>query len=144
MDLNQVIKTTYVAPSPIPEEFIEAYSNFLKCSYGVDIKDSNGNYKTIYDILVEISAVVEKRRNNENFDYSNIKFPLKTKYVRHKNRLYFSTDPDDGEDLLYYGKPLKASSAAMGYREYLNKNGGRKLIHYNDIDYSDELQEGEK
>ena len=87
MDLNQVIKTTYVAPSPIPEEFIEAYSNFLKCSYGVDIKDSNGNYKTIYDILVEISAVVEKRRNNENFDYSNIKFPLKTKYVRHKNRL---------------------------------------------------------
>ena len=143
MDLNRTIKTTYVDPLPTPEEFIEAYNNFLKCSYGVDIKDSNGNYKSIYDTLLEVYAVIEKRRNNEKFNYGNIKFPLKTKYIRHKNRLYFPTDPEDGEDLFYYGKPLKASSAAMGYREYMDKNGNIKLIHWNDIEHSNKPQEGE-
>lgn len=69
MDLNQTTKTTYVDPSPTPEEFIEAYSNFLKCSYGVDVKDSNGNYKSIYNTLLEVS---NNRYKVDMFKMANI------------------------------------------------------------------------
>ena len=66
-------------------------------------------------------------------NYSNYDFPLKAKYVRHKNRLYFITDCEDGEELTYYGRVDKPSSNAMGYRYYKDSKGQIRLIHINDI-----------
>ena len=74
-----------------------------------------------------------KVKTMKKVDYSNYDFPLKAKYVRHKNRIYFSTDCQDGEELTYYGRVEKPNSNAMGYRHYLDSKGQIKLIHINDI-----------
>ncbi len=66
-------------------------------------------------------------------DYYNYKFPLKAKYVRSKNRIYFSTDCEDGEELTYYGRHDKPSSNAYGYRYYKDSKGFLHLIHIDDI-----------
>ena len=66
-------------------------------------------------------------------NYNDVEFPKKAKYVRHKDRIYFATDCQDGEELTYYGKHEKSSSSAMGYREYKDSHGFIHLIHYNDI-----------
>lgn len=66
-------------------------------------------------------------------DYRKVEFPLKAKYVRHENRIYFITDWQDGEELTYYGKADKPNSNAKGYRFYRDSKGNIKLVHYNDI-----------
>lgn len=60
-------------------------------------------------------------------------FPLKTKYVRHPNRIYFATDFSDGEDISFAWACDKPSSNAMGYAYYYSKSKGHKLISINDI-----------
>lgn len=65
MDLNQAIKIINEHPLLTPEEeSIEAYSTFFKCLYGVDIKDSSDNYKSIYDIFLEASNNRQKEKIN--------------------------------------------------------------------------------
>lgn len=66
-------------------------------------------------------------------NYSNVKFPLKAKFVRHENRIYTIMDFRDGEELRYYGKCEKPSSNANGYRFYTDNNGHTQLVHYTDI-----------
>ena len=66
-------------------------------------------------------------------NYSNYDFPLKARYVRHKNRIYFETDCQDGEELTYYGRVAKPNSNAMGYRYYKDSKGQIRIIHINDI-----------
>lgn len=60
-------------------------------------------------------------------------FPLKARYKRHKNRIYFATDCKDGEILTYYGRVERPSSNAMGYMYYKDSKGQIRLIHINDI-----------
>ena len=84
--------------------------------------------------LVVKDVVVEDEWDEiQNIDYNNVVFPEKAKYVRHENRIYFATDCQDGEELIYYGKCEKPSSNAMGYREYKDSKGYIRLIHYEDI-----------
>lgn len=67
-------------------------------------------------------------------DYSNVNFPLRAKYKRHENRIYFATDCKDGEELEYYGECEKPNSNALGYRYYKDSKGYIHLIHYTDIE----------
>ncbi len=66
-------------------------------------------------------------------DYNNVDFPKETYYIRHPNRIYFSTDFYDGEKIFYYNKHTKPSSNARGYRWYRNMHGLMKLVHWTDI-----------
>ena len=45
-------------------------------------------------------------------------FPLKAKYKRNKNRIYFSGDFEDGEEIEFYCMSDKPSSSAKGYAFY--------------------------
>lgn len=68
-------------------------------------------------------------------NYTNIEFPLRAKYKRHKNRIYFATDCQDGEELEYYSKCEKPSSNGAGYRIYKDSKGFTHLIHYTDLEW---------
>lgn len=53
MDINKAIKIIDLDPAyTSKKETLEAYKVFFK-SFGVDIMDKNGNYKTVYEILKE-------------------------------------------------------------------------------------------
>lgn len=55
MDINRAIKIINLEPtefSALKEEKMEAFKVFFK-SFGVDIIDKNGSYKTVYEILKE-------------------------------------------------------------------------------------------
>lgn len=67
-------------------------------------------------------------------DYKNVDFPVRARYKRKDNRIYFVTDFEDGEELEYYGKVEKPSSNAMGYRYYKNSKGNIRLTHYTDLE----------
>lgn len=67
-------------------------------------------------------------------NYKEVEFPVRAKYKRNKNRVYFPDDFKDGEELEYYGKVEKPSSNAKGYRYYKNANGHIRLTHYTDLD----------
>lgn len=71
---------------------------------------------------------------DNKIDYTNMEFPLYAKYKRSKDRIYFATDFEDGEELEYYGKVEKPSSNAMGYRYYKNSKGYIRLTHYTDLE----------
>ena len=68
-------------------------------------------------------------------DYKNVEFPLKAKYKRHKNRIYFVTDFGDGEEIEYDGKVEKPSANAQGYRYYINSRGKSRVVHYEDLEF---------
>lgn len=65
-------------------------------------------------------------------DYRNYEFPLKVKYVRQENRVYFATDFEDGEEITYVGKCEKPSSNALGYRWYKGRTE-MNLVHISEI-----------
>ena len=55
MDINRAIKIINLEPTEFSakkKKKIEAFKVFFK-SFGVDIQDKNGNYKTVYEILKE-------------------------------------------------------------------------------------------
>lgn len=62
MDVNKAIKIIDLDPAHTSkEESLEAYEAFFK-SFGVDIIDKNGNYKTIYRILKEAAMNRDKEK----------------------------------------------------------------------------------
>ena len=93
----------------------------------------------INDVIVtdewdELIEDMERQKvEDKDINYNNVEFPERAKYVRHENRIYFATDCQDGEELIYYGRCEKPSSNAMGYREYKDSKGYVRLIHYKDI-----------
>ena len=66
-------------------------------------------------------------------DYRNYEFPLKAKCIRHKNRIYFSIDFEDGEEISYYGKCEQPNANANGYRYYQDSRGNIRLVHISEI-----------
>lgn len=86
--------------------------------------------------------MTEQRTGTINFcseaimkkDYSNVKFPQVGKYIRHSDRIYLVTDPEDGEVLTYFGRAEKPSSNALGYRWYRAADGTTRLVHFNEIE----------
>ncbi len=66
MDINRAIEIINMPPEvSSPEEGIEAYKVFFKELFNVDVKDKNGKYKSMYNILKEASEVWEKQKENK-------------------------------------------------------------------------------
>ena len=62
MDINRAIKIINLEPTEfcaLKEEKMEAYKVFFK-GFGVDIKDKNGDYKSVYEILKESATNTKK------------------------------------------------------------------------------------
>ena len=62
------------------------------------------------------------------------KFPLKAKYKRDKNRIYFSDDFADSEEIEFFCNCEKPSSNAIGNAWYIDKSGISKLINIKDLE----------
>lgn len=70
-------------------------------------------------------------------NWTNVEFPLKTRYIRHTDRLYLSSDFKDGEILIFYSKCEKPIGNALGYRLYLGERSRvPKLIRYDNIEWN--------
>ena len=60
-------------------------------------------------------------------------FPKKARYIRDKNRIYFSGDFDDNESIEFAWACDKPSSNALGYSYYYSSNKGYKLVSIKEI-----------
>lgn len=63
-----------------------------------------------------------------------IKMPLKAKYIRKPNRIYFLTDPKHGEILSFYWNAEKPSSCASGLAWYRGNDGYSHLVNVDELD----------
>ena len=54
----------------------------------------------------------------EVYEDYRIKMPLRARYVRSPNRVYFATDPKHGEMMSFFCSAEKPSSCAMGLAWY--------------------------
>lgn len=62
-------------------------------------------------------------------EHYGFNFPTKAKYKRSKNRIYFSGDFDDGEEIEFYYMTDKPSSNAKGYAYYRSiKNPSKTML----------------
>lgn len=62
------------------------------------------------------------------------KFPMKARYKRSSNRIYFMTDFKDNELIEFFWYCDKPSSNAKGYAYYKNEKGFSRLIHIDEIE----------
>lgn len=60
-------------------------------------------------------------------------FPMKAKFKRSNNRIYFVDDFEDNESIEFYWACSKPSSCAIGNVWYKGINGIPKLINIRDI-----------
>ena len=67
----------------------------------------------------------------------SIKMPLKAKYVRKPNRIYFATDPKNGEILSFFWNAMKPSSCAAGLAYYRGEGGYSHLVNVDELEPSD-------
>lgn len=67
-------------------------------------------------------------------DHYNYDFPLKAKYKRSKNRIYFSTNFKDGEEIEFFWLCDKPSSCAKGYAYYKGDGAYTNLIHISELE----------
>lgn len=64
-------------------------------------------------------------KNNYGFD-----MPLKAKYKRFDNRIYFAGDFQDGEEIEFFWICDKPSACAIGNAFYVGKNGISHLVNF--------------
>lgn len=70
---------------------------------------------------------------------SKIIFPLKAKYKRFSNRIYFSIDFKDKEELEFANTCEKPSSNAIGNVFYRScKSGITNLVNINELEYKED------
>jgi hypothetical protein len=60
--------------------------------------------------------------------------PLKAKYKRINNRIYFNGDFKDGEEIEFFWCSDKPNTCALGNAFYKNKNGTSNLINISELD----------
>ena len=65
-----------------------------------------------------------------NYGFS---FPMKAKYKRNPNRIYFATDFKDGEDIEFWYMCDKPNANAGGYAYYTNGKADFNLIHIDEL-----------
>jgi hypothetical protein len=70
---------------------------------------------------------------NYLYDSYKFSFPMKAKYKRDKNRIYFATDFQDGEEIEFWWNCDKPSSSAKGYAFYTNGKADFKLVNINEL-----------
>lgn len=73
----------------------------------------------------------------KNYGYD---FPAKAKYKRSKNRIYFITDFQDGEEIEFFWNCDKPNSCAKGYAFYMSKDANFKMIHISEIESIDQTE----
>ena len=56
------------------------------------------------------------------YEHYGIDMPLRARYVRYPNRIYFATDPKHGEMLSFFCSAEKPSSCARGLAWYWGEN----------------------
>lgn len=61
-------------------------------------------------------------------------FPLKAYYIRQSNRIYFSGDFNDNEEIEFFWNCDKPSACAIGNAFYINKNGISKLVNIKELE----------
>lgn len=61
-------------------------------------------------------------------------FPLKARYKRKENRIYFATNFKDNEEIEFFWNCDKPISCAMGYAFYINKEGNSQLINIKELE----------
>ena len=59
----------------------------------------------------------------EVYERYGINMPLRARYVRYPNRIYFATDPEQGEMMSFFCSAEKPSSCAMGLAWYWGEKG---------------------
>lgn len=62
-----------------------------------------------------------------------INMPLRAKYIREKNRIYFATDPEQGEVMSFFCSAENPSSCAMGLAWYWGERGSH-LVRVDELD----------
>ena len=56
------------------------------------------------------------------YEHYGINMPLRARYVRYPNRIYFATDPEHGEMMSFFCSAEKPSSCARGLAWYWGEN----------------------
>ena len=64
-------------------------------------------------------------------EHYGLNFPMKAKYKRNKNRIYFSGDFEDREEIEFYYMSDKPSSSAKGYAFYRSIRNPSKTMLIN-------------
>lgn len=73
MNINKAIEIINMPPeASSPEEEIEAYKVFFKELFDVDVKDKNGEYKSVYNIFKEASEIWSKQKENQDHNHQVI------------------------------------------------------------------------
>lgn len=72
-----------------------------------------------------------KEMNDYLKEHYGIDFPMKAKYKRDKNRLYFVNDFEDGEEIEFYYLTNKPNASSKGYAWYRSVNNPSKTMLIN-------------
>jgi len=78
-----------------------------------------------------------KQKMIDLYKYYGFNFPLKARYIRQNNRIYFSGDFEDKEEIDFFWNCEKPSICAIGNAFYINKNGMSKLINIKELEPMD-------
>ena len=74
-----------------------------------------------------------KRSMIESYKHYGFEFPLKAKYKRFDNRIYFATDFKDGEEISFFWDCITPTGCALGNAFYVNKEGISNLINFKEL-----------
>jgi hypothetical protein len=75
-----------------------------------------------------------KQKMIDSYKYYGFNFPLKAYYKRQNNRVYFSGDFEDNEEIEFFWNCDKPSAYARGNAFYMNKNKMSKLINIKELE----------
>jgi hypothetical protein len=70
----------------------------------------------------------------KGYEFYGLKPPIKGKYKRDKNRIYFSGDFQDEEEIYFWHSCEKPSANAIGNAFYKNKKGDYHLINIKEVE----------
>lgn len=74
-----------------------------------------------------------KQKMIDSYKYYGFDFPMKARYKRFNNRIYFSTNFKDGEEIDFFWSCDKPSACALGSAFYMNKEGMSNLINIKEL-----------
>jgi len=83
-------------------------------------------------------AIVEMIKLYKKYGFNP---PIKGKYKRDKNRIYFSDDFKDNEEIYFFWNCEKSSSCSKGNVFYKNEKGNSNLINILEIELEVENNE---
>lgn len=82
-------------------------------------------------------TINDKQKMIDSYKKYGYDFPMKAKYIRSSNRIYFSGDFKDGEEIEFAWNCDKPSANALGNAFYSGKHSNPRLININEIEAVD-------